>query len=111
MSITKKTKIKELLRLVDEELRLYKETGNEVWLYQVSEKLWTAYIIHIEDIEGRDLQSRKEIDVTSWKLIKQKKINRKMYDVANTLHIYHYEGRLSTRLVLSKINYLKKRLN
>ena len=107
-SMNKEQKIHEMLKLVKFEVKKYKQTKNEMWLYQASEKVWTTYVLLIEILSNKELKSRKDIDKESWKLIRQNKILRDVYEKANVLHVYHYEGRLSIPFVKQHINYVSK---
>ena len=101
-------KIQKLLNEAQKELNKFKTSNNEVFLYQASEKVWMSYVLLIELMTKKELGSRKEIGLYSWKLIGKSMILRDLYYKANVLHQYHYEGRLDTKFVVEHINYCLK---
>ena len=106
----KKTQITKRLAMAKLEVEKYKKTKNEQWLYQSAEKCWTAYILFIELIAKGELKSRAKIDKFSWMLIEKVKIKRELYERANYLHVYHYEGRTSIPFVLNNITFVSKNI-
>ena len=90
------------------EVNKYKKSRNEEWLYQAAEKVWAAYVLFIEHLSKTELKSRRDIDAMSWKLIRQGKILEQVYEKANNLHVYHYEGRTSIPFILNYIDFVSK---
>ena len=95
---------------MEREVKKYRSTKNELWLYQASEKTWTAYVLAMELLAGKELKSRKAVDKESWKLIKYSLIPEEVYKDANMLHVYHYEGRVSIKFILKGIVSVKREI-
>ena len=102
----KTAKIKRLLKAAIYEKNKYKKTRRLVWLYQAAEKVWVAYVLLIEAISGKELKSHRAINNVSWWLIRKRKIKKRLYEDADILHEYHYEGRLNSKTVVEKIEFV-----
>ena len=72
----KKLRIRKMLNIVEKEIGFYKETRNDVWLCQLSKKIWVAYNLFIEYLTGRELRSRLAVKDASWNLINSGRIER-----------------------------------
>ena len=106
----KKLRIRKMLNIVEKEVGFYKETRNDVWLCQLSEKIWVSYNLFIEYLTGRELRSRLAVKDASWNLINSGRIERSLYTESNFLHLYHYEGHAEADDVLKSVHFVKDRL-
>ncbi len=94
----KKGKVKYLLTQAKKELREFKKSKPRysdwnVHLVQASEKIWSAYILMLEELSRTEIEYSDEIWEIKNKL--RKKIGKldELHTNARLLHIYHYEGR------------------
>ena len=102
----KEIKIRQMLNFINKEVVTYHETGKELWLQQASEKAWTAYILLLELLNKRELNTHRAVANNSWNLINSGIIQRELYRKANGLHVYHYEGRTDIEFILEDIRFV-----
>lgn len=87
-----KKRILDMLNLVELEVEEYKQTGDELWLCQASEKAWVAYVSFVEYLLRQTIRSRERIHIESVKLSVENRIKNSTYQTASFLHKYHYQG-------------------
>ena len=101
-----KTKLKRIgifIHHAEGELGKYRMNNQEIHLQQASEKMWGAYNLLIEHMSGREIRSPAIIKQKSWAFIDSGKLSKKLYNNADGLHSYFYEGRRDERIVYEEI--------
>ena len=102
--------IKKLSKQSKEEIKKYIKTGDETYLLQSAEKVWMMYCLLVEHLSKKDIRTPKGISIESWKLIKEGKIPRLLYERASFLHSYHYECRAEDKLIMDLIKYANREI-
>lgn len=108
--MTKTEKLKIFVEHANKELQRYNSTKKEIHLYQSSEKIWGAYNLLVEIFAKKDLRSHYLTTQYSWKLIERKRIPKTLYENADSLHSYFYEGRRDPKVVVPEIKSTLKML-
>ena len=96
--------IKSHIKQIRRELALYNNERDEVILMEAAEKIWTSYGFLLNNIENEVVAGHKEKVFISKDLIKNDQQFRRLYDLADQLHRYHYGGGTVPSLIISKIN-------
>lgn len=91
----KKSRAWEFIAHAEEELEKYNITKDELYLAQSAEKIWGTYNLLIEMLSGIEIREHEVLREKSNNAIGQRKIPRKLFDNAEILHSYFYEGRIS----------------
>jgi len=102
--------VSKLLSLAKREIKKYKATGHGEYLIQASEKVWLAYVLKLEKITGKDIRTKKGVQMQSWNLIKRRKLSYDLYKDVTFLHSYHYEGKADDEIVIKTINSCIRRI-
>jgi hypothetical protein len=77
--------------------------GDTVYLMEVAEKVWVTYTLLLEKYVKYEIYSHQEIRNISRTISNRNFRLGKLYDIADDLHAYHYEGRVDPKRIEQKV--------
>jgi hypothetical protein len=72
-------------------------------LGRAAEKIWAAFNLLVEYIAGREIREEKCLHPFAERLMTKSKKFEELYDIATSLHLYHYEGKRPYIFIVERI--------